>query len=375
MFVAGWFFCATVLLFSMTTKAFAINCSGYLNPPEVFTVTIAGNFSVGADVPVGNTLYRSNIVQAAFTGIQCDAPFNVTNYYSVSSQPSGPAFPLSMADLTGPVYPTNVPGIGVAVWYAGSSFSLDKPLASGIYSRTTAGAIGYKRQFDFSLVKTGPINTSVSVQGSSFPTVITYAAATNGYTGLPITTLRVNFNGSMNITVPTCTTSDQTITLGDFDLRKTFTGPGSVTRWVDSSIQLKNCPTFFGFYGHSNGQGVTGGGTPTGGTVSANMITVSLNPLTDFLSTNDGIFAVTGTSDASDAAKGVGIQLGYSTNINAEPTSPTTIWKKGITWNINLPSDGRANLRIPLAARYNQTAAVVSPGVVNAKVVFTLTYK
>lgn len=79
MFVAGWFFCATVLLFSMTTKAFAINCSGYLNPPEVFTVTIAGNFSVGADVPVGNTLYRSNIVQAAFTGIQCDAPFNVTN--------------------------------------------------------------------------------------------------------------------------------------------------------------------------------------------------------------------------------------------------------------------------------------------------------
>ncbi|NBC97808.1 fimbrial protein [Atlantibacter hermannii] len=374
-FIAGWFFCVTVLLFGMTTRAYAINCSAANQTPEVFTVTIPSNLSVGADIPVGSTMYRAAIIQATSTGITCDAPFNVTNYYSVSSQPSGPAFFIPMADLTGPVYPTNVPGVGVAVWFASNAFSLDNPKAIGSYSKSGAGPAVTQKSFDFSLIKTGPINPSVSVLGSSFPTVITYAAATSGYTGLPITTLRVNFNGSLNLTVPTCTINDQTIKLGSVDLKKTFTGPGSVTGWVDSSIQLKNCPTFYGFYGQSKAQGITGAGTPSGGTRRSNMITVSLNPLTDFLSINDGIFAVTGTNDDSDAAKGVGIQLGYSPDINAQPTSPTTIWKQGITWDLTMPSDGSVNLRIPLAARYYQTAARVTSGVANAKVVFTLTYK
>jgi type 1 fimbria pilin len=75
-------------------------------------------------------------------------------------------------------------------------------------------------------------------------------------------------------------------------------------------------------------------------------------------------------------AGGVGLQLGYNpTNMNASATTPTTIWKPGISWDMQPSNDGRNSFKIPLAARYYQASAHVTAGQANTKVTFNIDYK
>ncbi|MHA1092219.1 fimbrial protein [Enterobacter kobei] len=344
-------------------------------PPETSSVALAGSFYAGNDLPIGAVIYRTTVRTTGTPGITCDAPFTVNRYLSVATEPSGSAFSLSGSPYTGEIYPTNVPGIGVALWYSGKTFTKNSPLqrTQQPYTLSAGGSAGIGGVFDVSLIKTGPIDSGSLVNGISIPTAIMYAGEESGYTGLPIRTWTVNFSGSIQFITQTCQTPDVNVEMGSYGVRQYFRGVGSTTPWVDSSIRLENCPTFTGYHGSGTGQSITGSGSPSGTTLTSNLLKVSLQPLTDFIDNGNGVFAVNASNGGSPAT-GIGLQLGYTPDVTASPTTPTKIWKNGETWDVTPPNSGTANFRIPLAARYYQTNNVVTPGPADGKVVFTINY-
>ena len=352
-----------------------INCSPSLAyPAQTQTVTLSGVFYAGNDLPVGSVIYRSTIKGPGHTGIQCDSAFSVPRYFSVSTEPSGQSFAFGNSPYTGEIYPTNTPGIGIALWYSGKTFTKKAPLLRDDYYLDHAGSYGVTPTIDISLIKTGVVDSGSIVNGISIPTIIMYAGVKEGYSGLPITTLTINFSGSINFITQTCQTPDVNVPMGSYEVSEYFRRVGSTTPWIDSSIQLSNCPTFTGYHDHDNHQTVEGSGTPSGNSVATNLLKVSLQPLSNFIDEGNGVFAVNSASGGGEAT-GIGLQLGYTPDVNASPTTPTTIWKHGDTWNVTPPNNGTANFRIPLAARYYQTSQVVTPGPADGKVIFTINYQ
>lgn len=352
-----------------------ISCSpSATQPPQNNTVSLSGSFYAGNDLPVGSVIYRTTVNSASVTGIHCDSAFSVPRFYSVSTEPSGQSFSFSNSPYNGEIYPTNVPGIGVALWFSSNTFTKNSPLQRNDYALGNAGSYGIKSSFDISLIKTGPVDSGSVVNGISIPTVIMYAGVKEGYSGLPITTWAVSFSGSISFITQTCQTPDVNVSMGSYEVSEYFRKVGSTTPWIDSSINLENCPTFTGYYDHNNRQTVTGSDTPAGSLMASNILKVSLQPLSNFIDNGNGVFAVSSASGGREAT-GIGLQLGYTPDINASPTAPTTIWKNGDTWKITPPNNGTANFRIPLAARYYQTNQVVTPGPADGKVIFTINYQ
>lgn len=364
-------------LFICSNAMSAVNCESSSSYPAANnTVALAGSFYAGSELPVGSVIYRTTVNSPGTTGIYCNAPFTVPRYFSVATEPVGQSFSFGNSPYKGEIYPTNVPGISVALWYGGNTFTKNSPLerANQPYTLTTSGHYGISGVFDISLIKTGPIDTGSVVNGISIPTVIMYAGAKDGYSGLPITTWTVNFSGSINFISQTCQTPDVNVSMGSYEVSEYFRKVGSTTPWIDSSIKLENCPTFTGYHDKNNPQSIKGSGTPSGGSVASNILQVALQPLSDFIDNGNGVFALSSVSGGRKAT-GIGLQLGYTPDINASPGTPTTIWKNGDTWSVTPPNDGTANFRIPLAARYYQTNTVVTPGPANGKVIFTIDYK
>lgn len=348
----------------MAVTCFSPNASTY-------NVSLGGTFYAGEDLPIGTTLYRTTVInQNSFDGgIECDGSFSLDQYLGVANEPSGPAFSLSGTGLVGKVYPTNVAGVGVALWWNNKTVTLNDP----VYVRTvTDPVLGHGFVADMSLIKTGPITTGLNVNGSSIPTFIFYVPSTPGYAGLPVSMIEVHFSGSVNFVTSTCKTPDVNVSMGSYEISKYFKGIGSVTPWVDASIKLQGCPRFNG-YGYQ--QQVTGSGTPSGTSHQENLFTVELNPNTPILDSVNGIFSVDASITGGSAATGVGVQLGFSADVNANPTTPANIWKPGNTWGVVAPSDGRSNIDIPISARYYQVANNVTPGAADGKVMFTISYK
>lgn len=376
LFLSGLIFLSG--LFACSNVAAVVNCKASTSYPALNnTVALAGTFYAGSELPVGSVIYRTTVSSPRVSGIYCDAAFTVPRYYSVATEPVGKSFGFGNSPYNGEIYPTNVEGIGVAVWYSSKTFTKNSPLerADKPYTLTTGGGhYGISSMFDLSLIKTGPIDTGSVVNGVSLPTVIMYAGAKEGYSGLPITTWTVNFSGAISFISQTCQTPDVNVSMGSYEVNEYFRKVGSTTPWIDSSIKLENCPTFTGYHDNKNPQAITGSGTPSGVSIASNILKISLQPLSNFIDNGNGVFAVSSSGGGREAT-GIGLQLGYTPDINASPTTPTTIWKSGDTWSVTPPSNGTANFRIPLAARYYQTSQVVTPGPADGKVVFTINYQ
>jgi type 1 fimbria pilin len=310
------------------------------------------------------------------SGVSCDDAFTLASQFTANTEPSGAPFSLAGAPYNGQIYPTNVKGIGVALWYAGQTFTKASPYGHFNYTSDKAGTYSLGVSFDMSLIKTGPVDSGTAVEGVSLPQVILSIPPTSGYSGLPLTMWTVNFNGEIHFTTQTCQTPDVNVEMGSYDKSKYFHGVGSTTQWIDSSIRLQNCPTFTGYHDDKHTQDVTGSSTPTGDSLASNLLKVSLHPITDIIDDTNGVIGVNANGASGTAATGIGIQLGYSPdNINASPTAPTNIWKNGDEWTVTPPNDGSQNFRIPLAARYYQTDKTVTPGPANSQVTFLIDYQ
>lgn len=351
-----------------------VNCS-YSNmyPPENMTVAINVSSYAGNELPVGSTLYQDQVKASTYSGVNCNAAFSLRSVYTVINAPSGPAVPFSsLAYRAGPIFPTNVSGVGIIVWYAGIPFSDVTPYPYATYALNAAGDFGFKGVFDISLIKTGPIAPGSIVNASSFPTVAIIIPATSDYSGLPLTVMTANFTGSVTFAAKTCTTPDFNVDMGTYEVSENFKQVGSVTPWVDASITLQNCPTFSGLVTQaSNGTSIA-----VDTNTRASALTVTLTPNTPMINAANGVIGVNAQGSSGTAAKGIGLQLGYTpTNYAANPTTPSSVWTAGTSWDILPPNDGRNSFKIPLAARYYQTDTRVTAGPANTAVTFNIDYK
>ncbi|HGD3422668.1 TPA: fimbrial protein [Enterobacter hormaechei] len=349
-----------------------INCSNSAVYPKR---TIAPNVNItatyaGNDIPIGGTIYKGRFQISGYIGITCDSsPWSLWSTLTVDNEPMGAAHIMStQAYGSGPVYPTNVSGVGIMMGAGPSPFSSTSPLTQVGPFDSDAPNRGYYT--DFALIKTGPVASGAVVNASSFPHVSWIVPTQSGYTGLPLQLLNTSFTGTIQFITETCTTPDVNVQMGKYDIVDAFTKAGDTTNWVDASVLMQNCPRFSGYYNEDNPQSSSDSGTMAGSMRTGNILTISLTPMNPVNSTVIGIDQDTGS------ATGVGVQLGYTPdNIEASALSPAKIWSQGVTWDIKPPSDGRTSFKIPLAARYYQISDTVTPGKANTKVTFNIDYK
>ncbi|MCK7358759.1 hypothetical protein L8O13_16325 [Enterobacter roggenkampii] len=343
--------------------------------PQSNTVPLSATILSGADLPVGSVIYRLTITSNGF-GLRCNGAMNnIPLLFSVSNEPSTPISVAGAPYNGAVVYPTNLPGVGAAVWYSGNAFTKAMPFRTSTFNFGSNGVTNtmyFSRNVDISLIKTGAISAGF-VNGSSLPTIVLYTPETAGYTGLPLNYWMLKFSGVVGVTTGTCTTPNVNVYLGKHDLRTTFKGKGSTTEWVDSSIILEDCPAFLGYYPTNNPQkssttAETSGGTIPSGTATANNLIVSLTASTGIIDSANGIVALN-NEESGLSATGIGVQLGYKSIANP------TIWNFSNSWTYSTTNDGASTIKLPLAARYYQYSDVVTPGKANSSVIFTISYQ
>ncbi|MEX1842747.1 fimbrial protein [Enterobacter cloacae] len=359
--------CLLILIFHIPGISHAVvNCKvSPTQPMKDDTVTLTGNITVGEDIPVGTIIYRAGTNVDGFAGVYCDAAFSLDNVREFESL----RLPLSSwqgGAASGKIYQTDIPGIGVAVRVAEGYTPLRD---SAYFIRDSAGSRGRGRNRIILFIKTGPVSPGV-ISGSNLPTLRDYIPATPGYTGLPLTTARLRFSGSLTVRAPTCKTPDVTVNLGTHEISQKFKGKGSYTDWVSANIPFECSAGFTGYYPSGNNTiSIAGSGTLPAGTPTNNQLTLTIKPLNEAIDAANGIMAV----DKKDgAATGIGIQLNTPNNgWENLPAEGNVDFNKPLSWSII----NSRPVYWPLRARYIQTTDKVTPGPANGKIVFTINYK
>ncbi|HGM5490198.1 TPA: fimbrial protein [Serratia fonticola] len=335
--------------------------------------------SVGDDIPVGTIIYQGVwITPTTYMLCLVDEPPAFYNWALSIVHAPLPLSGLNTGPFAGAVYETNIPGVGVAISrYNDRSAAVvgipgyrdtDVVIGDGGSFATLSGTTRY-----ISLIKIGPMTPgSYSIAASSFPTAsddILNSRTGNPIQGLPIRLNNVTFQGTLTATIQSCMTPDVTVNMGSYEIHDNFRAIHSTTPWIDAAITLTKCPTFYGFYNQSNPSQMknfnTGATTATAST--NNSIGVRLTPATEVVDAANGIMTIDST--VPGAASGVGIQLGWG-----ESSQTPTLFNLAAEQSMVLPKDGSSVIRIPVAARYIQTAANPTPGKANGKAVFTINY-
>lgn len=369
---------STLLLLSMEVRA--ATCFASAGNSST-TLAISGSYAVGDDMNIGDFIYRAKITTISLLGLSCTSNYSniaIMNKIDDSFTGNPKKMPLPTMGTTGYVYDTNLSGVGVVYWvdWGGlNSFSQTQSVANN--SLSTANYKGF--DVWIGLVKTGPISPG-RVDGSLLPTPVAYAAATPGFTNLPLNLWKAVITGGITFTSSSCnvSASDRPVNMGNYDLQKLLSA--GTSDWKDASITLTGCPAFSGHLNWNNWDYTTSQNTTiTSSTKQANLLTVSLTPLNGSSTTSDGtdVLKLTSESGKGNAATGVGIELRYNTTINDSSTASLTPWKNGIPWTLNLPISATATptIKIPLFARYKKTASIINPGQANSKVTFNIQYK
>lgn len=342
-------------------------CTLPASAPFSYTVPLAPqNITVGPDIPNGTVIYRLNFNQPHVDGFVCDTPqggsFSLPQRLDYTSLPM-PLANWSGTPFPGKVYNTSVPGIGVVAWNDLSN----QALPTVAYTTTNVGgvfAFWVSINTVLSFIKIGPVSPGV-ISAASLPKVHLDFAADPSVAGPSKRIYNLSYTGSINVVSQTCSTPDVNISLGSYHVSK-FTGKGSTTPWVDSSIQLKNCPRFYGYFNDSNFNTSAGAGSTTSGTAVSNTLSVRLAPQSAVLDSARGIMAL---ATSADAAQGIGIQLGWG-----ETTTTPTPVNFDQTKIYTMPDSTQTDFRLPLVARYYQTDSTVAPGKANGKLTFTINY-
>lgn len=329
------------------------SCSG----PTVSSLNAnmgGGSVAVGRDVAVGTAVTNwtsfTDTPNNQWTCTISNPNYMVDYFNSIfrsSLSPTGQNY--SDGGYTYPIYPTNVPGIGVIMGsssyesYAGYSSNRAPYRPSwnyGIGSSHTATRtdfMGFGISFRF--IKIGAI-TGGSV---AFASPVAYGAPGDGYNNPVGTQIPVTASNGPTFSEGTCTVADIDVPLGTHRPNE-FTGVGTKVGVTDFTINVNNCP--------------------------AGMNTVryrlELAPGIPAYNAASGIVKL----DTASTATGVAVQVMNRSNVAYNFS--TMPWAN-ITPTY-VPATG-GNYTIPLRAAYYQTAATVTPGPANSAVMFTMEYK
>ncbi|HFD3854423.1 fimbrial protein [Klebsiella variicola] len=341
------------------------------------------NISAGVDMPNGTIIYRGSWFngQPERSHLSCNSTnmpeiADIAIYYSLTHAP----MPLSSwtgYPFGGQVYETGIPGIGVAMTHNNTGITLERPiLDQGTikHMSITTPNFGLKlvnRTVFVNLIKTGPISPGrYSLNALNIPSANLYFTNADGYAPVftsPIVGYEFNFSGSVNVNAQTCNTHDRVITIGKYSTESSFNNIADTTEWKNASIQLSDCPAFYGYYNESNTAELYNYNKGGQGTIPDsinNSLGVRLAPNTAVVDAQQGIMDIDTGSSAS--ASGVGIQIGWG-----DTPTPFDFTQE---YTYKLPKDGRRDVTIPLFARYIKTSDTVTPGEANGKLTFTINY-
>lgn len=359
------------LFYSSQASAFSCSLSdnyGVMN----YTMPLQSlNLTVGPDVSNGTIIYRQYFKPSRATTINCSG--NTTSYqptisWSYSSVPNGIS-DWTGSPFSGKVYETGVPGIGIAIYTYNRA--VDKYTVPFTYQAwqeekstdSTSWIAQGGFEFDVVLIKTGVI-TPGTISGAQLPTVV-YNFQAQSISPLYLGSL--SFSGAINVVSRTCTTPDVVVEMGSYEIPKIFTKVGSYTDWKDASIILTDCPRFYGTLNDGRNTFNSDDGTSGKGTLTSNILNLTLTPNTSVIDSTTGILSVkTGTG----AATGVGIQLAYGSETDTAPD----LVDFSLSNNYTMPDDTLTNRTFPLIARYIQTESEVTAGRADATVTFTINY-
>lgn len=339
------------LLYLLSPTARAGTCAYTAETPTfVQAVTsITGSITVGRDVPVGTEIYRATFNTNRPANIHCQpGTYTRTRRYTQN--------PHRLSDYVHPsygrrVYLTSVPGIGVAVWWAGNALPTT---ATDTYSIPTT--LIATTAYDISLIKIGDVSAG-TIRGSDLPTF--------EYVEIGDNTIRMllgSFTGSLNIVSRTCSTPDVTVNLGTHQM-SALSGIGTGTNWVNVPIRLNNCPAFHDAYRRNltNDDGVS---MPNR---TANQIRYRVNPVTSIVNPAQGVMALQ-PDGTNQTATGIGIQMADAGNT---PIAYGTNRASGLA----LTATNDASYILNLRARYYQTGTTPTSGQANGAATVTLIYE
>ena len=330
--------------------------------PLMTTMPLQGStISVGRDLPDGATLFRQTFIASPRMRIRCAASVStIREEYRLESTPL-PQIPPGRPEFQGKIYETGVPGVGVAVWYAGNGFPFSRSLGN-CGGGTAACHWGISGIMDISLIKTGPIAGGV-IRGDLLPSI-----SMHWLTGNDLELHRIKFSGTVNVVTATCATPDVNVPLGLHrvnDLKGIDTG----TPWRDFEIRLDGCPAVSGY---SNGTNPTiwySDGSSTAGTRTGHAVSYQLNPQAGSIDAARGIARLSAsTSGRAPAAGGIGVQIADRAN------QPVRLASLNAGPNMHVGTAAGTSYSIRLRARYIQVADTVTPGPANAAVEFMLQY-
>lgn len=356
---------------------------------QTYTNTLNATVSTGADTPVGTVLYFATLNGGWADSFGCgNDAWSLTMKYKAYD--SGDSLRLSSSPYPpGDYYPTNVPGIGYmfiakSAQNVKNTFTGPTPFTDGTWGGGANSSRNYRMYMYVALIKTAPGTVSGNVNVGAFHWAKYYAPPTPGYQfksgagndgdGFALGVFK--FSGSIIVQAPTCQLGDKNVSVGDHLLSAEMKTVGGTTSWYDASIEMKNCSGFAGYYSSdTNGQSVTGSGTASGGTRQSNLFSVSVSPVST--ATSEGYISLTDSEGKTvNSAKGYALQLGYTPdNLNASISQPSNIWKPGAIWQVSVPPNSSGTIRIPLSARLIRTSQNISPGLTNAKVIVSVSYK
>lgn len=297
--------------------------------PIVYTIKGFTPDTINPNVAVGQVLFEkeTSMVTDRPHTFTCPGGAGLTHYRGVGVQ--GPYN----------TYLTNVQGVGMRFRFSDpGALQNHGPITDDADStETTHVNVTMKVQVEF--VKVGDMTTGGSVVGEVAGGFVQNNA---------VQTLSVVFDAPILITParPTCAVvaSDLKVSLGDV-ATSVFTGMGSVSPLRPFAIDL-DC---------------SGGGEGENTTVY-----ITLTDLTDQGNTSDTL-----SLRSDSTASGVGIQIiNNDTPVNLGPASD-------VIGNINqwmVGTTGNGPFSIPLAARYVQTVATITPGSANGAAIFTMGY-
>lgn len=308
--------------------------------------------TVQQDTPLGTVLYHSGHSAQIPGYIRCGGGMGESTWrleYEDDPGAQVPGYPGH--------YPTDIPGVSIRWW----RINLTVP---GIQSSDVLGASYLQRAIPpllmFSLVKTGPVSPG-TLSGSTLPRVrmrVTWGGAT------ALDAYVAEAQGQLSIVSGTCNVADMTVPLGSPGTAE-FTGPGSAGTWVDFSIGLSGCPAFFG--ARRSFHTANAGTNERLGEALANVVRYRLDPSTPILDPTASIMALSNADDAG-TAQGVGIQV-------ALPDGAANGFGGYRSSGLALNATPGGSYRIPLRARYRQTADRVRPGRADGQMVVTLRYE
>lgn len=358
-----------IILTLSANKAYALTCNIDV-PVRMDAFPLQGsNITAGNELPNGTILYQQRIQSTKdYTNAphgMCDGsgPFTDKQYAYITSTPNG----LSSwqgGTYSGKIYNTNVPGVGVVIT-VGSANGLNTTKFKWYEeTRASIGNVQVWTTASVIFIKTGDISPGI-LNGASLPTVryqndYTTTAGQVVFTWNPYT---FNFSGTLNIVSRTCDVSSFSVSLGSWDV--TALEKKGFTDWQDASIKMSGCPRFYGYISNPFTTAHLTGKNTTAISYTSNVFGLKLSPLYGIVDASQGTMNI---EPDTNAARGVAIQIGTGS------AASNALFNLGSEQRITAPNDGRAEISIPLVARYIKTDERLSAGKADGKIVFTINY-